>query len=202
MSQATTRRLLNGIAQHGRGYVFTPTEFLHLAPRASVDQGLFRLVKRGQVKRLARGLYVYPEKNPLVGEVPPSPLAVVNALARAGGAETQVSEAAAANALGLSTQVPGRVVYFTNGSPRTRRVGNTVIQLKRGSPRRLAGAGTPSGMVMQALRHLGSTGVNESVIEQLRHRLPPKERRALSRLLPLAPAWMRPAIEKIANEHA
>lgn len=200
MRQGVTKRLLNRIGEQGRGYVFTPAEFLHLGSRASVDQGLSRLAKSGQVTRLARGVYVYPERNALVGEVPPSPAAVAEALARAQGAETQVSEAAAANALGLTTQVPGRIVYLTNGTPRSRRVGNTIIRFKRASPRRLAGAGTPAGTVVQALRHLGPAGVNERVVEELRLVLPRSQRRELRALLPLAPAWMRPTIEKIAAE--
>jgi len=190
-------KLLNEIVRRGRGYVFTPAAVLHLGSRAAVDQGLSRLVKAGRIKRLARGLYAYPEQNSLVGEIPPSPTAVAEALARAQGAQAHVSEAAAANALGLTTQVPGRVVYLTNGTPRRRRVGNTIIEFKRASPRRLAGAGTPAGTVVQALRHLGPAGANEQVAQKLREKLRPSQRRALRALLPFAPAWMRPTIHTI-----
>jgi hypothetical protein len=193
-------RLANEIAKRGRGHVFTPAEFLHLGSRAAVDQALSRLTRAGYIRRVTRGVYAYPERNALVGEIPPSPAAVAEALARAQGAQAQVSEAAAANALGLTTQVPGRVVYLTNGTPRTRRVGNTIIQFKRAAPRRLAGAGTPAGMVVQALRYLGPSGVNEHVIEALRERLPRRHRQGLRALVTVTPAWMRPAIERIASE--
>lgn len=199
--QSVVHKLLTGISSHGRGYVFTPSEFLHVGSRAAVDQALSRLTKAGRIKRLARGVYVYPETNSLVGEVPPSPSLVAQALARAQGASTQLSEAAAANALGLTTQVPGRVVYLTNGAPRTRRVGNTVIQFKHASPRRLAGAGTPAGTVMQALRYVGRAGANEQTIERIREMLPRRQRRALREVLPFTPAWMRPAVQRIAAEH-
>lgn len=200
MSQTTGNKLLNSIAQHGRGYVFTPMELLHLGSRAAVDQGLSRLARAGKIKRLARGVYLYPEHNHLVGEIPPSLPAVAQALARSQGAEVQVSEAAAANALGLTTQVPGRIVYLTGGTPRSRRVGNTVIWFKHAAPRRLAGAGTPAGTVLQALRHLGPGGANERVVQMLRQTLPLRHRRELRALLPLTPAWMRPTIGKIAAE--
>src|SRR5260370_33909865 len=146
-----------------------------------------RLVKVRQLTRLARGVYAYPEKHSLVGEVPPSTTAVAEALARAQGAQAQVSEAAAANALGLTSQVPGRGVYLTSGTPRRRRVGNTIIEFKRASPRRLAGAGTPAGTVLQALRHLGRTGANQQIAEKRREKLPRSQRQALRALLPLAP---------------
>jgi predicted transcriptional regulator of viral defense system len=198
VSHSVAAKLLNEVVQRGRGYVFTPAEVLHLGSRAAVDQGLSRLVKAGRITRLARGVYAYPESNPLVGEVPPSPTAVAQALARAQGAQAQVSEAAAANALGLTTQVPGRVVYLTNGTPRRRRVGNTIIEFKRASPRRLAGAGTPVGTVLQALRHLGPAGTNEQIAHKIREKLPRRQRLALRAVLPLAPAWMRPTIHTIA----
>ena len=197
MSHSVAAKLLNEIVQRGRGYVFTPAEVLHLGSRAAVDQGLSRLVKAGQIRRLTRGVYAYPEKNSLVGEVPPSPTAVAEALARAQGAQAQVSEAAAANTLGLTTQVPGRIVYLTNGTPRRRHVGNTIIEFKRASPRRLAGAGTSVGTVVQALRHLGPAGANEQVAQKLRAKLPQRQRQALRALLPLVPAWMRPTIHTI-----
>jgi hypothetical protein len=127
-------------------------------------------------------------------------VAVAEALARARGETLQVSEAAAANALGLTTQVPGRVVYLTSGTTRTRRLGNTVIRFKRAAPRRLAGAGTPAGTAIQALRYVGPEGVNARAIERVRQALPRKERRRLRELLPLTPGWMRPAIMSIATE--
>ena len=198
MPHSVVTKLLNEIVRRGRGSVFTPAEVLHLGSRAAVDQGLSRLAKAGRIKRLARGLYAYPAMNSLVGEVPPGPAAVAEALARAQGAQAQVSEAAAANALGLTTQVPGRVVYLTNGTSRRRRVGNTIIEFKRASPRRLAGAGTPAGTVLQALRHMGPANVNEHVAQKLRAKLRPSERHALRALLPFAPAWMRPTIHTIA----
>ena len=137
----TANKVLEQINKMGHGYVFTPADFNNLPSRQAVDQALSRLVRRGVVRRLGRGVYWVPETNPLVGEVPPESAQVAEALARGSGATLQVSEAAAANRVGLTTQVPARKVYWTNGTPRTRRIGNTIIQLKRGSPRRLVGAG-------------------------------------------------------------
>jgi len=165
-----------------------------------VDKALSRFTKAGKVRRLARGVYVYPETNPLVGEVPPAPEAVAQAIARSRGVTAQPSEAAAANALGLSTHVPARLVYLTNGTPSTYRIGNTEIRFKRAGPRRLAGAGTLSGTVLQALRYLGPEGVSPTVVGRLRNQLPRRERRRLGELAPMTPAWMRPAVRQLATE--
>src|SRR5207253_1487789 len=121
MPQSIANKLLNSISQHGRGWVFTPMELLHMGSRAAVDKALSRLTMAGKINRVARGVYVYPETNSLVGELPPSLPRVAQALAQARGENAQVSEAFAANSLGLTTQVPGRIVYLTGGAPRSRR---------------------------------------------------------------------------------
>lgn len=198
MANSVPSRLWKQITKHGRGYVFTPSEVLHLGTRSAVDQALSRMVKAGKVRRIGHGIYAYPQLNSLVGEVPPSPAAVAQALARGRGAEAQVSEAAAANSLGVTTQVPARVVYLTNGSPRRRRVGNTVIEFRHAAPQRLAGAGSAAGTVTQALRFLGPEGASGQMLERLRHQLSLRQRKQLRALLPLMPAWMHPALDAIA----
>ncbi|MFN0180187.1 MAG: DUF6088 family protein [Gemmatimonadales bacterium] len=198
--QSIMQLVLEFIDDKGGGYVFTPTELSYLPSRSAVDQALSRLVRRGTINRLGRGVYAIPESNPLVGEVPPSASRVAEALARATGAHLQVSEAAAANEFGLATQVPGRLTYWTDGSPRTRRIGSTVIQLKRGSPRRLAGAGRAAGAVVQALRYLGPRRTNSTTIARLREHLPESERQSLREIRNQAPEWMRAAIDRIAGE--
>lgn len=199
--QSVVQHVLEFIVTKGKGYVFTPSELNHLQPRSAVDQALSRLARRGVIKRLGRGVYSVPESHPLVGEIPPSARQVAEALARGTGANLQVSEAAAANEVGLTTQVPGRLIYWTNGTPRTRRIGTTVIQFKRGSPRRLAGAGRAAGTVVQALRYLGPGGSSSTTIARLRERLPESERPALREIRNQAPEWMRPAIDRIAGKH-
>ncbi len=199
--QSVVQHVLEFIRNKGKGYVFTPSELSYLPSRSAVDQALSRLARRGAITRLGRGVYSVPEFNALVGEVPPSAGRVAEALARGAGAHLQVSEAAAANEVGLTTQVPGRLLYWTNGTPRTRRIGTTVIQFKRGSPRRLAGAGRAAGTVVQALRYLGPGRVNRTAIARLRERLPESERLALREIRNQAPEWMRPAIDRIAGKH-
>lgn len=44
----------------------------------------------------------------------------------------------AQNALGLSTQVPLKIVYLTDGSPRMIKIGERTIQFKKTTPKNLA----------------------------------------------------------------
>ncbi len=111
----TIEEIKNRIVREGRGAVFTPASFLDLGTRASVDQALSRLVRKGFIRRLVRGLYNFPEINPLIGAVTPSPFQIAKAFADAGGYKLQHPSDVSANYLGLTTQVPAKPRFFSDG---------------------------------------------------------------------------------------
>ena len=59
-------KILHRVDTPGVGKVWTPVDFLHLGPRAAVDKALQRLVARDELRRLSRGLYDKPRKDPLL----------------------------------------------------------------------------------------------------------------------------------------
>ncbi|WP_371395580.1 DUF6088 family protein [Fretibacter rubidus] len=107
------------IVRKGRGYVFTPSDFLNVGTRAAVNQALSRLAKKGLIRRLTHGIYDYPKISPRLGALSPKPDDVAQAVACKGGQVLSVSPAKAANLLGLTTQVPAKLVYLTNGPTRS-----------------------------------------------------------------------------------
>jgi hypothetical protein len=149
--------------------------------------------------RVGRGLYHYPKTSPRLGSLSPAADAVAGAIARKTMSRLQVTGAQAANALGLSTQVPARATFVTDGPTRQVRVGNQVIQLRRAAPRRLAGAGKRWGTVFQALAYLGRDRVDSRMIRRLRNALSDDDRTALARHAGFAPDWMRPVVAQIAH---
>lgn len=182
----------------GRGAVFTPSDFLDLGSRASVDQTLSRLTDQGVIRRLARGIYDYPKTSPRLGRLSPDPDAVAAAIARKDGRVLQVSPARAANMLGLTTQVPAKAVYLTDGPSRTKQIGAQTIIMRNAAARNLVGAGKPTGAVFQALRYLGKDGVDASVVARLSRTIDADTRRALVKDALQAPGWMRPVVQQIA----
>lgn len=200
MSVSVHNQVLARIRAAGQGSIHVASDFLDLGSRAAVDQALSRLVRTGTIRRLARGVYDLPSHHPHLGVLPPALPLVAAALARSTGSQLQVSGPQAANQLGLSTQVPARLVYLTDGVSRTVRVGNRAIGFRHASPRTLAGAGTAAGVVIQALRHLGHGGVTPAVIAQVRSVLRDDDRRALRTHVARAPAWMRPALQGIVEQ--
>jgi hypothetical protein len=182
----------------GRGGVFTPSDFLNIAGRAAVDQALSRLVKSGKLRRLARGLYDFPKVHPQLGPLSPTPDDVAQALARETGSLVQIAGARAANALGLSTQVPAKSTYLTDGPSRRVVLGRRVVDLRHASPKHLIAPGSAAGTVVQALRHVGAVRAAD-VAQIASRRLSASDKKTLASNAIQAPAWMRPTLVSIAN---
>jgi hypothetical protein len=180
--------------------VLVPGDFLDIGSREAVDLVLHRLARRGTIRRLARGVYDFPKQHPVLGLLSPAAEAVARAMAGRDRTRLQPAGAYAANALGLSDQVPARAVFLTDGPSRTVRIGPTTIQLRRTTPRNMAAAGRLSGLIIQALRELGREHVTPARVEHLKRTLPADKRRDLLKDLKLAPAWMHPILRDLAGE--
>lgn len=202
LPQSIDFRILATIHGRGRGSVFVPADFLGIGSREAIDLALHRLTKKGTIRRLARGVYDFPKKHPALGLLSPSADTVARALAGRDYTRLQPAGAYAANVLGLSEQVPAKVVFLTDGPSRTVRIGSTTIQLRRTTARNMAAAGRLSGLLIQALRELGEKNVTPERREHLKRTLPANKRRELIKDLRLAPAWMHPIFHELAKERA
>ena len=200
--QSIDSRILAEINGRGRGSVFVPADFLDLGSREAVDVVLHRLARKRTIRRLARGVYDFPKEHPVLGPLSPSAEAVASALAGRDHTRLQPAGAYAANALGLSEQVPAKAVFLTDGPTRTVKIGPTTIQLRRTTAKNMAAAGRLSGLLIQALRELGKEHVTPQRREHLRRTLPADKRRELLKDIRLAPAWMHPIIRELAEEES
>lgn len=197
MTGSIESKILHRIIGKKKGWVFAPSHFLDLGNRASVDQALSRLVRSGDIRRLARGLYDYPKNHPDFGDVPPSVDRVAAALAEKDNLKIQPSGAYAANLLGLSDQVPARVVFLTDGSSRMVQIGNWNIKLKKTTPKNMATAGRVSGLVIQALRYMKQENIDDMIINKLKRRLSVEDKKQLVSDLRYAPAWIEKVVRRL-----
>ncbi len=200
MGQSIYKNVLDRVYGHGRGWVFTPKDLSSLGDTRSIGMVLTRLSREGTIRRLARGLYDYPAQHPKIGTLSPSLAALAGALAGRDAIRLQPSGAYAANLLGLSEQVPMKVVFLTDGPSRHVRIGNQEIHLKRTTPRNMATAGKTSGLVIQALRYLGQKGTDSTVVQTLKRRLSVRDKAELVKDIRHAPAWVAAVIRQISAE--
>jgi hypothetical protein len=185
------------------GSVHTSRDFLDLGSRAAVDQALSRLVRDGNVARIGRALYHVPRVNPRLGiAVPPDADEIANALARQTGSRVLPSGAAAANRLGLSTQVPAKAVYLTDGRSRHWRSGKLDIQFKHVTPNHFKVRHPDSALVFAALRYLGKDNVGDRTLKVLRSTLTPGQRRGLRDDARHAPRWVAVAVTGLDKDTA
>ena len=92
-----------------------------------------------------------------------------------------------------------KVVYLTDGRSKTVQVGKRQIQLRQTTPKNMATAGKISGMVIQALKHIGKDQVDNDLIAKLNERLDDKARKQLLKDIRSAPAWIADIFRKLAT---
>ncbi len=168
---------------------------LHLGSRAAVDQALSRLVRRGQILRAGRGLYLRPIETRF-GPRTPSVEVVLSALQVETGKTITPSGAAAANKLGLTTQVPVRTIYLTSGPSRRLRFGAQTVELQHAPQWQLTLPGRPAGEVIRALAWLGRERGAE-LTSQLKDTLSPETVQELSIARGRMPTWMAEQISAL-----
>lgn len=176
------------------GTPFTPALFAGLGSRASIDQALMRMVQKGQIERIGRGLFIRPIKNRFGFKSVPSPETIAKTIAANEGAIIEVHGAEAARRLGLSTQVPVHHAFYTSGPSHKIKIGKLQIHLQHVAARKLSLAGRPAGQALSALWYLGRKNVSSSTFGSLASKLSKEEFEALINIKPLMPAWMVEAL--------
>ena len=194
---STSDSILRRIRAKKHGWVFTPKDFLDIAPRNTIGVVLYRLVQKGIIRKLDHGLYDFPTKHPKLGTLSAAPDAIAQAVAQRSGDNIQPSGAQLANQLGLDMQVPAKASYLTSGHSTRKKIGNTSIVL--GHSKFLTK--TPLSMntvkVINALHHIGKDNITDAIIKKCGKILSQKDKVQLKKNLKLVPGWMVVVILKI-----
>src|SRR6266851_4404446 len=178
--QTMRDQIVARIERLGEGKAFSAKDFLDIASRTTIDVTLAELTLDGTIRRVRRGLYDMPRVNPaLGGKLSPDIDEAARAIARRQKWKIVPEGAWAANLLGLSTQVPAKIVYLTDGPNNEVAIGRRSIYFKHARPKALAGLEGKFALVVQALRHLGKEAVGPREIAMLRSTLSPAEKRKL-----------------------
>ena len=194
-------QILLKIKRFPKGKPIFPADFKGRGSEAAIKMTLLRLVKEGKLDRVAHGIYVVPKVNPRLGKIPPSLEEIAQAIADRDHARIRPSGVYALNRLGLSTQVPMKLVYITDGAPRHVRVGGRTIKFKTASPRTMAYKGKISGLVVQAFRELGQKGVTSEMTSKVKALLRNEKPDIIKEDAKLAPYWIARIFYDTLNEN-
>lgn len=197
--QTVAERILQYARALPEGTLIGAKDALHLGSRAAIDQALKRLLERNELMRLAQGFYVLPVKTRF-GVRAPEAEKVVQALAST-RAETIVPHgAAAANALGLTTQVPTKLIYLTSGPDREFKLGAQTVEMRHAPDWMLLPTKPAAGQAIRALDWLGERQANEA-LQTLKQKLSENTLQDLVAVRAALPSWMSKSISRSLLNH-
>ncbi len=173
-----------------KGSILFVDDFLDFGNSESIKKALFRLKEKGLLIRVAHGIYLYPKKDKDLGVLYPSAEEIAIAIAKRDKARIIPTGVQALNKLGLSTQVPLKVVFLTDGAARSIKIGKRTITFKKTSPKNLMAKGEISGLVIQALKSIGQNKIEDDILNKLLTILKKEKKQIILHDAKLAPAWI------------
>jgi DNA-directed RNA polymerase subunit K/omega len=179
-----------------KGSLILPDDFIDYGSSEAIRKALDRLEDKKIIIRVAQGIYVQPKISQLIGPLTPSAEEIAEAIAKRDRIRTIPTGSYALNALGLSTQVPMKIVLLTDGSPREIKVGKRTIKFKRTTPKNLMAKGKISRLVIQALKEIGNGKVKIEEEQKILELLKKENEKDLKHDIALAPVWIQKIMKK------
>lgn len=199
--QAIDNKIISRIYGRGRGWAFTKTDFVADFGEDNIHKSLSTLYKSGQIRRVMQGVYDYPKYSELLKQnLSPDMDQVAQALARKFNWRIYPSGNAALNLLGLSTQVPAKWIYLSDGPDRTYKVGQQILSFEKTALKDLGFSQRESGLIVQALKALGKQHVDDKVIASLRKRLDTKKCKKILNDTKTVTGWVYKIIKQICKD--
>jgi len=199
--QAIDNKVISRIYGRGRGWAFTKIDFVAEFGEPNIHKALSNLQKAGKIRRVCRGVYDYPAYSELLQQsLSPDLDQVAHALARKFNWRILPSGDAALNLLGLSTQIPGKWVYLSDGPNREYEIAQQTLQFKKTALKDTGFKHRLSGLIVQALKALGKEHVDQKAIETLRQQLDKKKCERILKDTRTVTTWVHKNIKKICQE--
>lgn len=200
------KQIISVIYGNGRGWAFSRKDFSLRADADLVDKALSRLAQKGTIRRLARGMYDYPHYSKwLQQKLGPDMDQVAHAFARKFAWSIQVSGNAALNIMGISTQVPTRYVYLSDGPSKSYQILDQELNFKKARFTHLNLKYPQSAMLVQAIAALGEDNINEQILQQMAayiHSQPgssAKRKLAIAKDTQFVTSWIQRVIQQVLD---
>lgn len=198
--EKTHTNIEHAISRKKGGELIFLNDFRGTGTDDAIKKTLSRLTLKGKVKRLAHGIYYIPKIDPVLGELRPGADEVVKMLAQKEKIRIRPSGAYALHKLGLTTQVPTKLVYITDGAARQFKLGKLQVRFKPTTPKKLSTEGKISSLLIQALEEIGTDKIDEFTETKISDLLKKEDPRKLKHDLSLAPAKVYDYIIKLIKK--
>ncbi len=156
-------KILNRIKENNYG-AFTSADFVDIDNYKLISKTLERLEDEKIISRARRGVYYIRKYNEILGiEEMPDINDIALAIARQFNIVIIPSGNYALNIIGLSTQVPSKYIYITNGSYNEYDVGNNKIYFKHSTSREITNLPYKILVSIQALKTIGKDIIDDNI---------------------------------------
>jgi hypothetical protein len=197
--QSAHQQVLNTILQFEQGTIFFPEQFDSAGSSDSIRQSLSRICKEGTIIRLSKGVYLFPYIDKELGILFPSIERVARAIAKRDKSRIQPTGLYALNKLGLSTQVPMKVVFLTDGITRKINIGKQTITFKQTAPKNFAFRGEITPLIVASLKEIGKDRVTEQELQIIQKALMLESKEILLADAYIAPRWITDILLQLIN---
>lgn len=188
METEVQKEIEKRIARSKKGHLFFLPDFRGLGSDVAIRKALSRVAKEGKIKRIAHGIYLIPFIDPVLGELLPSMEKIAESVAKKDRVRIKPGGAFALHKLGLTTQVPMKLVFLTDGPQRLIKIEKTTIRFKPTTPKKLSMVGELSSLIIQALEELGTENLDEDIKKKIKKLLHKEDHKKLMNDIKLAPA--------------
>ena len=198
--ESTSRTIEKRInSRRNSGELIFPVDFRGSGTEAAIKMALSRLSKEGVIKRIGHGIYLIPKRDEIFGDILPGPQEVAESIAKKDKVRIMPSGATAMHKLGLTSQVPMKLVYLTDGPARQIKLGDTTIKFKPATPKKFAMKGKYSSLIIQAINEIGVENIDSHYADKIKQLLNQENKAALKHDLRLASAKINDYLVKLIN---
>lgn len=170
-----SNQIMEKIEQEKRK-AFSVNDFLDIGNQKSIAKNLERLEQSGIIKRVIRGVYYRPKYNEFFRVYEMSDVGeVAKCLARKYNWNICPSGNNALNLLGISTQIPAKYIYISDGPNKLYKIGSTDLVFKHSRKREISDFSYKTHLVIQAFKEIGEGNVTNDVLYKIRETLTNKE---------------------------
>lgn len=195
-------KILSKIYGYGRGYVFSSSDFIKDFSINNIEKALSALTQQNKIRRIARGLYDYPKYSEFLKQELSADIdQTARAIARKFNWQIEISGESALNLLGLSTQVPAKYIYLSNGPNRTYLIQDTMsLEFKKSALKNIGFKYKESSIIVQALKSLGKGNITDDVIIHIKDYLEPKIYEKILNDTKTTTTWIYETIKLICDQ--
>ena len=188
MIGATNSQIETKVKRSKPGQIFLPSDFKDLGTSTAIRKALSRLVKQKVLIRMGQGIYTISINDKIFGDVLPSIEEIAAAIAKKEHVKIMPTGQYALNKIGLSNQVPTKLIFLTNGTKKNISIGKNAIVFQPTSSKKLAMIGSITSLLLLGLEELDLDKISETDINKIIYLLKKENIKKLKHDLKLAPA--------------